>query len=203
MTHEADDLVANAFQEVRKQARKRGRVPDLSHQGKNVVPRRAGRALSSSSDGPDARVPGLDLNVDEKQRYRGPGRMSGPDGRAPRKSFQVSSMNDLLKKEIRNRDWAKPLAHGWVMGSWEELVGEKIAQHTQVDMVKDGIVFISTDTTAWAAQLRNMKPIILQKLTDTIGEGIITDVKVNPPRTKSWRYGPLHVKGRGPRDTYG
>ncbi|WP_394281754.1 DciA family protein [Corynebacterium sp.] len=211
MSASSDDIVQHAFDTVRAIAKKsNGFVPNLHQQGRNMIPRRAvGKLADHSADEPTVTVPGLDLGEDkdqagvEKRKYRGPGRMSGPDGRAPRRSYAVAGFSDLLKREVRNRDWAKPLAMGWVMGSWEEIVGEKVAQHTKVEMVKDGTLFLSTDATNWATQLRYMKRQILQRLDEKIGEGIITDVHVFPPKTKSWRYGPLHVKGRGPRDTYG
>ena len=38
----------------------------------------------------------------------------------------------VLNKEITSRGWEKNLASGWVTGHWEQLVGEKIAQHTKV-----------------------------------------------------------------------
>ncbi|WP_018298156.1 DciA family protein [Corynebacterium lubricantis] len=207
---EEHDLVAETFENLRRTAKKRnGTVPDLRRQGRNVVPKRALGRLTDESADDGIRVPGIKLEDSEdsgglkKARYYGPGRLSGPDGRAPRRSYQVKGFGDVLKREVRNRDWAKPLALGWVMGRWDELVGEKIAQHTTVEMVKESTLFISTDTTAWASQLKMMKPQILRNIADKIGAGVITDLHVYPPKTKSWRYGPLHVKGRGPRDTYG
>ena len=95
------------------------------------------------------------------------------------------------------------MAFGWVMGNWAGLVGEKIAQHTEVQMIKDGEVFISCDQTAWATELKYMQATVLSAIADKIGPGVITKLHVYPPKTKSWRKGPLHVKGRGPRDTYG
>ncbi|MHA2787529.1 DciA family protein [Corynebacterium sp. S7] len=204
---EENDLVSETFENLRKTAKKRnGKVPDLHRQGRNVVPKRALGRLTEESADEGIRVPGIDLEkpgAQKKSRYYGPGRPSGPDGRAPRRSYQVKGFSDVLKQEVRNRDWAKPLALGWVMGRWDELVGEKIAQHTTVEMVKESTLFISTDTTAWASQLKMMKPQILRNIAEKIGAGVITDLHVYPPKTKSWRYGPLHVKGRGPRDTYG
>ncbi|WP_257158993.1 DciA family protein [Corynebacterium cystitidis] len=208
-SRDSSDIVQHAFDTIRTAAKKRnGFAPNLNQQGRSVIPRRAvGRLTDGTADEPTVTVPGLDLGQDQvgvdKRQYRGPGRMSGPDGRAPRRSYVVAGFSDLLKQEVRHRDWAKPLAMGWIMGSWEEVVGEKVAQHTKVEMVKDATLFISTDTTSWATQLRYMKRQILERLDEKIGEGIITNVHVYPPKTKSWRYGPLHVKGRGPRDTYG
>lgn len=198
------DLVAETFAKMRNIAFKRnGKVPNLSHQGRSIIPRRALGRLTEESSDEGVKVPGLNLETTAQPRRSKIGRPSGPDGRAQRRPYQVKGFSEILAREVRNRDWAKPLAHGWVMGRWDELVGEKIAQHTSVEMVKESTLFISTDATAWASQLKVMKPQILKRIAEKIGDGIITDLHIYPPKTKSWRYGPLHVKGRGPRDTYG
>ena len=48
-----------------------------------------------------------------------------------------------------------------------------------------------------------MQATVLSEIAQKIGPGVITKLHVYPPKTKNWRKGPLHVKGRGPRDTYG
>lgn len=130
-------------------------------------------------------------------------RVSGPDGRAPRRPLEVDTFGSILGREIDNRGWKKGMAGGWVNGHWDELVGEKIAQHTKVEMIKDTSLFITCDSTAWATNLRMMQRQILQVIAEKVGPGIITELKIYGPRAPSWRKGPLHVKGRGPRDTYG
>jgi len=48
-----------------------------------------------------------------------------------------------------------------------------------------------------------MQRQILQVIAEKVGPNIIVELKIFGPRAPSWRKGPLHVKGRGPRDTYG
>ena len=204
------DLVRATFENLRATAKRRGgNVPRLSGQGKNVVPRRSvGKlAVAMGADepaAPEISVPGLDLAPEPAQKRRFQrGRPTGPDGRPLQREYSVVGFGSLLKKEISQREWTEPIAHGWVMGNWEALVGEKIAQHTEVSMIKDGELFISCDQTAWATNLKYMQSTVLSQIAEKIGPGVITKLHVYPPKTKNWRYGPLHVKGRGPRDTYG
>ena len=35
------------------------------------------------------------------------------------------------------------------------------------------------------------------------GDGVVTVLKISGPTAPSWRKGPRHISGRGPRDTYG
>lgn len=186
--------------------RRGGRLPDLSRQGTSVVPRRSvGRSAIAGEAGP-VTVPGLSLIDAQITRPTAPtrrGRPTGPDGRALPKASRMASFGSLVGKEIRKRDWTEHMAYGWVMGNWPALVGEKIAQHTTVEMIKDGEVHISCDSTAWATQLKYMQVTVLAQISSKVGPDVITKLHVYGPRVKSWRHGPLHVKGRGPRDTYG
>lgn len=198
------DLIKQTFDNLRDTARRRGgTLPDLSRQGTNVVPRRSVGKATLGEKGASISVPGLNLDVDAAPTWRGRGRPTGPDGRALPRSTRVQGFAALVGREIRKRDWTHNIAYGWVMGNWAGLVGEKIAQHTTVEMIKDGEVFVSCDQTAWATQLKYMQGTVLSAIADKVGPDVVTKLHVYPPKTKSWRYGPLHVKGRGPRDTYG
>ena len=196
------DLIRRSFDTVRDTARKRGgRLPDLSRQGTSAVPRRNKPSLH---DAPKAgiTVPGLEV-PEERRKATVRGIPTGADGRALPRSYKVSSFGNLLGSEIRKRDWTEKMAHGWVMGHWGELVGVKIAQHTRVEMIKGGEVHVSCDSTAWATQMKYMQREVLAAIAAKVGPDVVTKLHVYGPKTKSWRYGPLHVKGRGPRDTYG
>ncbi|EUA43614.1 hypothetical protein I553_8692 [Mycobacterium xenopi 4042] len=62
---------------------------------------------------------------------------------------------------------------------------------------------ISAESTAWATQLRIMQAQLLAKIAAAVGDGVVTSLKISGPAAPSWRKGPLHIAGRGPRDTYG
>lgn len=201
------DLVSETFATMRDMARRRGGpVPDLSRQGVAAVPRRSrGKALITTPT--SARVPGLSL-VDAGVNPQPPrratrGQPTGLDGRAIPRGYRVNSFGALLGKEIRQRDWTENMAYGWVMGNWGWLVGPKIAQHTTVSAISAGEVHVECDTTAWATELRHMQPTVLKAIADKVGPDVIMRLHISGPKVKSWRKGPLHVPGRGPRDTYG
>lgn len=198
------DLVKTTFLLTREMARKRGgRVPDLSRQGTLPVPKRSAAALGAPTT--EALVPGLQVGGFDGASIskKGPGRPTGLDGRAIPRRMRVSSFNSLVGREIKRREWSENMAYGWVIGNWETLVGAKIAQHTTVHMIKDGEVHIECDTTAWATQLKYMQSTVLRLIADKVGPEVVTKLHIYGPKTPSWRKGPLHVKGRGPRDTYG
>lgn len=213
------DLVDATFAALREAAAQRGSAPPLgtSQTGAQSFLRsrrqaRAHRARSSrlsAANGP-LRPTTKNLSANTPGTSHAPGalnwgkyRQSGPDGRRPRRQLNLPSAGAVLNKEITSRGWEKNLASGWVTGHWEQLVGEKIAQHTKVEMVKDTALFITCDSTAWATNLRYMQREILRSIREKAGPDVITELKIFGPQAPNWRKGKLHVKGRGPRDTYG
>ena len=116
---EEPDLVRATFENLRATAKRRGgKVPRLPGQGKNVVPRRSvGKlAVAMGADEPatpEISVPGLDLTPEptKKKKFQR-GRPTGPDGRPLQREYTVAGFGSLLKKEISQREWTEPIAHG-------------------------------------------------------------------------------------------
>jgi hypothetical protein len=66
----------------------------------------------------------------------------------------------------------------------------------------------SDDDTRSGARPDERDPQTLDRALDRLvsergGPGTVTRLTVHGPRGPSWTRGPLRVKGRGPRDTYG
>ncbi|GFG73760.1 hypothetical protein MBOT_11250 [Mycobacterium botniense] len=90
-----------------------------------------------------------------------------------------------------------------MVGQWAVIVGEHIAEHANPTALRDGVLNITADSTAWATQLRMMHRQLLAKISAVAGTGVVKALKITGPTAPSWRKGPLHIAGRGPRDTYG
>ncbi|WP_245782771.1 DUF721 domain-containing protein [Actinokineospora terrae] len=122
---------------------------------------------------------------------------SGADERDPQ------PLGRLASRIAMERGWQENLAGGQVFGKWATLVGANIAEHAKPLAIKDGELTVQADSTAWATQLRLLQRQILAGIAAGVGHDVVTRLKVQGPSTPSWRYGPRHVSGRGPRDTYG
>ncbi len=96
---------------------------------------------------------------------------------------------------------------GWPVGrcsaSGPQLVGAEVAEHTRPVQLSGGELTVQADSTAWATQLRLLQRQLLAKIAATVGDGVVKRLRVQGPTAPSWRHGPRHVPGRGPRDTYG
>jgi predicted nucleic acid-binding Zn ribbon protein len=95
------------------------------------------------------------------------------------------------------------VAEGTVFARWSEVVGAQIAEHAQPTTLRDGVLTISAESTAWATQLRMVQAQVLAKIAAAVGDRVVTSLRITGPATPSWRKGPRHISGRGPRDTYG
>jgi len=103
----------------------------------------------------------------------------------------------------RTRGWSPRVAEGSVFAQWSEVVGEQIAEHARPTGLREGVLAVTAESTAWATQLRLVQAQLLAKIAAAVGDGVVTSLRITGPTAPSWRRGPRHISGRGPRDTYG
>lgn len=120
-----------------------------------------------------------------------------PDDRDPQ------PLGRLAARLAAERGWASQLAHGRVFGQWATLVGAEVAEHARPVSLRDGELTVQASSTAWATQLRLLQRQLLARIEAAVGRDVVRRLKVQGPAAPNWRKGPLHIRGRGPRDTYG
>jgi predicted nucleic acid-binding Zn ribbon protein len=155
-------------------------------------------AAREAAGGPDARKKkvvrrGAGAVNRRRRRWSGP----GADERDPQPLGRIASRIAL------ERGWSGRLTTGQLFNRWNAIVGEEIAEHARPVELKDGELTVQADSTAWATQLRLLQKQLLVKIASGVGNDVVRRLKVLGPTAPSWRYGPRHVRGRGPRDTYG
>lgn len=122
---------------------------------------------------------------------------AGPDDRDPQ------PLGALTGKLADERGWQDKLRTGQVFARWAELVGEDLAEHAHPTALRDGELYVQAESTAWATQIRLLQRQLLARIAAGVGHNVVKRLKVAGPAAPSWRHGPRHVPGRGPRDTYG
>lgn len=130
-------------------------------------------------------------------RARRPRQAAGYSGRDPQ------GLGAVVNRMVADRGWRSPVAVGSVMSRWRELVGPEIASHCTPESFEGSDLRVRCDSTAWATQLRLLSATLLDRFRRELGDGVVTRIQVLGPSAPSWRKGPRHVRGRGPRDTYG
>ncbi|WP_406813342.1 DUF721 family protein [Mycobacterium sp. M23085] len=155
--------------------------------------RAAARAQGKDAGRGRAAAPAPRRVAGQRRSWSGP----GPDMRDPQPLGSLA--RDLAKK----RGWSAQVAEGTVLGNWATVVGHQIADHASPTALNDGVLSVAAESTAWATQLRMIQSQLLAKIAAAVGNGVVTSLKITGPAAPSWRKGPRHIAGRGPRDTYG
>lgn len=172
------DLARAALEAARQKASTRGHEPGVRRTNFTA---RGGGAAGGQRQNP------------RRRRWSG----AGADQRDPQ------PFGRILSKLAVERGWNSQLATGQVFGQWSRLVGEEVAEHAQPIALRDGELTVQATSTAWATQLRLLQGQLLVKIAGVVGNGVVKRMRIQGPAAPSWRKGPRHVSGRGPRDTYG
>ena len=122
---------------------------------------------------------------------------AGPDPRDPQ------PLGKLTGRLAKDHGWEPKISEGALFALWPSVVGEDIAAHAEPERLTESVLYVRAESTAWATQLRYMQGQILAKIAKSVGHNVVTSLRIFGPQAPSWRKGPRHVPGRGPRDTYG
>lgn len=112
-------------------------------------------------------------------------------------------LGDAVGELISNRGWTRERAGAQVTVMWPEIVGADLASHVVPESFIDGVLTLRAESTTWATQVRYLLPTLRTTIDAAVGSGVVTDIRIQGPQGPSWKSGARHVKGRGPRDTYG
>lgn len=153
--------------------------------------RAAGKSVGQGRASPTKRTPGAGRS--SRRRWSG----AGPDARDPQ------PFGRLVGGIAAERGWQPNIAEGTLFGMWEQIVGPEIAAHAQPTELRDKVLHIQAESTAWATQLRYVQSQVIAKIAAAVGDRVVTSVRITGPKGPSWRKGERHISGRGPRDTYG
>ncbi len=63
-----------------------------------------------------------------------------------------------------------------LLDRWGEIVGPKIAEVTSAERLTDGKLWISVSHPAWRTELTFIKQELIDKVNDTFGEKIVSDI---------------------------
>ena len=87
------------------------------------------------------------------------------------------SIRSILEKTLKNLEIDVPLRTYSILGAWNEIVGESVANHSQPRSVRNHILFIDVIHPTWMQQLQFLKPTLLEKINTFLGEPLIWDIR--------------------------
>lgn len=118
-------------------------------------------------------------------------------------SRDPATVGDAVEALIADQGWQDSAAVARLMGDWSDIVGADLAEHVRPTSFQDAQLTLQASSTTWATQVRLLLPDLQRAVDSAVGRGVVRRIVVQGPQGPTWKSGPRHVKGRGPRDTYG
>jgi len=107
------------------------------------------------------------------------------------------SIRSVLENTLKGLEIDVPLKSYSILGAWNEIVGATVAAHSQPRSIRNRILFIDVTHSTWMQQLQFLKPTLLEKVNNFLGEPLIQDIRFklgrilpstpSPSKTDPWR----------------
>ena len=113
------------------------------------------------------------------------------------------TLGEGIDQLVTDQGWQERADVARLVSGWSGIVGDDVASHVTPAAFDNGELVLQADSTSWATQVRMLLPTLRTAIDEAVGTGVVERSTVRGPQGPSWVAGPLRVKGRGPRDTYG
>lgn len=112
------------------------------------------------------------------------------------------SLAAVMNNLNQNWGWQTEIEIAKIMHDWGSLVGENVAQRTNITAISKGVITVECTSTSWATELRRIRADLITKILKKYPDSGIKEIKFIVSGIPSWNHGFRSVKGKGPRDTY-
>lgn len=86
-------------------------------------------------------------------------------------------IRSILEQTLKGLELDVPIRTHSIWSVWSKIVGEPIALHTQPRAVRNRILFIEVSHSTWMQQLQFLKPTLLEKINQYLGQSLIEDIR--------------------------
>ncbi len=163
----------------------------------------AREALAAARDGSAARRPAAGRSQRTSGGSAGRLRRRRWSGAGPDPARDPQPLGSTMRTWVKAAGVGADLTRATLFGRWASIVGADVAQRCSPVSLVDGELVLQAESTAWATQIRLLAPQLLARINAELGDRTVLRIRANGPAGPSWRFGTRHVRGRGPRDTYG
>ncbi len=86
-------------------------------------------------------------------------------------------LNRILEEAIKRLpNIEQKKREGLAIAQWPELVGSILSEHTAAEFVRKGTLFVRVSDPIWMQELQFLKPVLIRRIDEEIGEGIILEI---------------------------
>jgi predicted nucleic acid-binding Zn ribbon protein len=94
-----------------------------------------------------------------------------------RRKSNLSGLSSVLSDVMSHYHLDKRAKQEIAASHWAEVVGERNAAASRPEVIRDGILFVSCKSSAWAQELTFLKARIIQEMNKLAGAEVITDIR--------------------------
>jgi hypothetical protein len=92
------------------------------------------------------------------------------------RTHKVQKIDAVLKSLLQNKKWRQGLLAAKLSLMWPELVGPDIAARAVPKRIYQGTLEIHCDHDVWRTELQYLKPELLKRIAEGMGEGVVKDI---------------------------
>jgi len=114
-----------------------------------------------------------------------------------------ASLGRLLDGVLANMDMGARFREHLALLAWPQIAGGVVSAHARAEAVRDGVLIVAADTSAWAQELQMRRQQLLSRVAAQVGEGVIRDIHFQTgsrrrgPRAKAPQPRPVEMKLSG------
>ncbi|HKI82824.1 MAG TPA: DUF721 domain-containing protein [Candidatus Krumholzibacteria bacterium] len=90
---------------------------------------------------------------------------------------RIRSLKELMEQVLANGPLRQGLKEQEILASWNEVVGNEIAKHSEAIALKDGVLWVRTEGSVWAQELSLLMPRIREEFEKKLGKGSVREVR--------------------------
>ena len=90
---------------------------------------------------------------------------------------KVRSLSELLPEILRREGLETPLQQKRLLASWDQVVGEPVANYTGDKIIKNQTLFVKVLSPALRADLTMGRSLLVKRLNEKAGGQVIFDIK--------------------------
>ncbi len=91
---------------------------------------------------------------------------------------QVTPLDELLRKFIRDEGLETPLLQQRAIDAWNTVTGAAVQRYTGEKFIRNQILFVKITSPALRQDLSMMHTQLTRRINEAVGSSIITDVRV-------------------------
>lgn len=90
--------------------------------------------------------------------------------------YTAKKIDRILGSIIGQRKWRRGISEAEIFIRWPELVGPKIAEHTEPVKLMRNRLEVLCDHDVWRTELQFLKPELLKSIAEKLGEGVVKEI---------------------------